>query len=267
MGPIEPGSGEQLDVFAVDTRVHAVAVELDFVQPVLARRRFFNEARQLRLDPFWRPIGSSHGRDRSTSCLGDQRWEEALPSCARLAVQRGSSLCSSNAAFVANAIRSASILHKLGRREPTNRAPPFVASTGRSKLAGKALVTCWWYVSSREVKGEPMRSDGRPRQGGRVLVCDDNLLMADVVAEFLRECGLEPMGPVGRLESAMRMARERALDGAILDINLNGRPCFPVCAVLSVRRIPCSSLVTRMRQFQLNTGPLLWSPSRSSRRR
>jgi CheY-like chemotaxis protein len=86
--------------------------------------------------------------------------------------------------------------------------------------------------------GEPMRRDGRPRHGGRVLVCDDNLLMADVVAEFLRECGLEPMGPVGRLESAMRMARERALDGAILDINLNGRPCFPICAILSARRIP-----------------------------
>ena len=62
--------------------------------------------------------------------------------------------------------------------------------------------------------------------------------MADIVAEFLRECGLEPMGPVGRLETAMHMARERALDGAILDINLNGRPCFPVCALLSARRIP-----------------------------
>ena len=83
-----------------------------------------------------------------------------------------------------------------------------------------------------------MRSDGRPWHGGRVLVCDDNLLMAEVVAEFLCECGLVPMGPVGRLESAMQMARERALDGAILDINLNGRPCFPVCAILSARRIP-----------------------------
>ena len=36
----------------------------------------------------------------------------------------------------------------------------------------------------------------------------------------------------------MHMARERALDGAILDINLNGQPCFPVCGVLSARRIP-----------------------------
>ena len=83
-----------------------------------------------------------------------------------------------------------------------------------------------------------MRSEGRPRHGGRVLVCDDNLLMAEVVAEFLRECGLEPMGPLGRLESAMHMARERALDGAVLDLNLNGRPCFPICAILLERRIP-----------------------------
>ena len=83
-----------------------------------------------------------------------------------------------------------------------------------------------------------MRSDGRAWHGGRVLVCDDNLLMAEVVAEFLRECGLEPMGPVSRLERAMQMARERALDGAILDINLGGRPCFPICAILSARRIP-----------------------------
>ncbi|SEP24174.1 CheY chemotaxis protein or a CheY-like REC (receiver) domain [Rhodospirillales bacterium URHD0017] len=83
-----------------------------------------------------------------------------------------------------------------------------------------------------------MRSEGRPWHGGRVLVCDDNLLMAEVVAEFLRECGLRPIGPVGRLETVLHVARERALDGAILDINLAGRPCFPVCAILSARRIP-----------------------------
>ena len=83
-----------------------------------------------------------------------------------------------------------------------------------------------------------MQRNSRAWHGGRVLVCDDNLLIADVVAEFLRECGLKPIGPVGRLESAMHMARERTLDGAILDINLNGRPCFPICTILSARRIP-----------------------------
>ena len=87
-----------------------------------------------------------------------------------------------------------------------------------------------------------MRTDDRPWHGGRVLVCDDNLLMADVVTEFVRDCGLEPVGPVGRLESAMQMARELALDGAILDINFGGRPCFPVCTILSGRRIPFTFL-------------------------
>jgi DNA-binding response OmpR family regulator len=110
-----------------------------------------------------------------------------------------------------------------------------------------------------------MRTYGRPRNGGRVLVCDDNLLIADVVVEFLRECGLEPMGPLGRLESAMHMARERALDGAILDLNLNGRPCFPICAILSARRIPFMFLTGYPHAcFRSNTGPLPWSPSRSS---
>jgi len=85
---------------------------------------------------------------------------------------------------------------------------------------------------------ESMRSDGRAWHGGRVLVCEDNLLMAEAVSDFLRECGLEPIGPSGELESAMRMARERALDGAVLDINLKGWRCFPVCAILSARRIP-----------------------------
>jgi DNA-binding response OmpR family regulator len=60
----------------------------------------------------------------------------------------------------------------------------------------------------------------------------------DVIYDFLRECGLEPIGPVGELESALHMARVRALDGAILDINLKSRPCYPVCAVLSARRVP-----------------------------
>ena len=99
-----------------------------------------------------------------------------------------------------------------------------------------------------------MRCDGRPWHGGRVLVCDDNLLIADAVAEFLRECGLEPIGPVGGLESAMQMARERALDGAILDINLGGRPCFPICTSCRNGAFhSCSSPAIRRPQFQSST--------------
>jgi hypothetical protein len=86
---------------------------------------------------------------------------------------------------------------------------------------------------------------------GRVLVCDDNLLMAEVVAEFLCECDVEPIGPVVRFESAMQMARERALDGAILDINSTGDRVFR--SARSCRRgafRSYSSPATRRQQFQ-----------------
>ena len=54
MRPVQAGSGQQLDVPAVQPRMHAVAVILDLVQPVVAAGRFLNQAREPRLDPFRR---------------------------------------------------------------------------------------------------------------------------------------------------------------------------------------------------------------------
>ena len=42
----------------MDTKGGASAISA--CDPAVARRRFFDEARQLRLDPFWRPIGFSY---------------------------------------------------------------------------------------------------------------------------------------------------------------------------------------------------------------
>src|SRR5712692_2500271 len=51
MRPVEPGAGQQLDGAPVQPRMHAVAVELDLVQPFGAFRRRVDELRQLRPDP------------------------------------------------------------------------------------------------------------------------------------------------------------------------------------------------------------------------
>ena len=54
MRSIQTGSGEQLDLVAIDPRVHAVAVVFDLMQPLFALGRFLGEAREPRLDPFRR---------------------------------------------------------------------------------------------------------------------------------------------------------------------------------------------------------------------
>ena len=49
--PVEARAGQQLDGAAVEPRVHPVAVEFDFVQPVVAFRRGVDQLRELRRNP------------------------------------------------------------------------------------------------------------------------------------------------------------------------------------------------------------------------
>ena len=74
--------------------------------------------------------------------------------------------------------------------------------------------------------------------GAKILVVEDYYLFAEVVCDFVIDCGMRPIGPATMLEQAMVYAREAPLDGAILDIDLAGRPSFPVCSVLHQRGIP-----------------------------
>ena len=75
-------------------------------------------------------------------------------------------------------------------------------------------------------------------RGSRILVVEDNYLLAEVICDFVTECGMQPIGPASGLETGLVHARETPLDGAILDINLDGRFCFPICNVLVQRGIP-----------------------------
>lgn len=83
-----------------------------------------------------------------------------------------------------------------------------------------------------------MLRDSQAWHGGKILVAEDSELLAEVICDFLRECGLEPVGPAGQLDEASRIARSRALDGALLDLKLGTQFCFPVCSILAARRVP-----------------------------
>ena len=75
-------------------------------------------------------------------------------------------------------------------------------------------------------------------QGLRVLVVEDVFLIAESLGELLQHYGCYVVGPVATLEQSLDVARDTPLDGAILDVNLEGKLCFPVAAMLAQRGIP-----------------------------
>ena len=75
-------------------------------------------------------------------------------------------------------------------------------------------------------------------EGLRVLVVEDNLLLAEVTKILLEDSGCEVVGPAGWLQRGLELAQAEPLDGAILDINLHGEMSFPIAEVLRVRGVP-----------------------------
>jgi CheY-like chemotaxis protein len=75
--------------------------------------------------------------------------------------------------------------------------------------------------------------------GRKILVVEDNYLIAEHVRRLLLHEGCDIVGPAGRLPQALEIVRRaEALDGGVLDINLDGQLCFPVAAALAERSVP-----------------------------
>lgn len=75
--------------------------------------------------------------------------------------------------------------------------------------------------------------------GLKVLVVEDNFLIAEYVCELLAEHGCEVVGPVGRVAAGLKLVEGGVpVDGAVLDINLDGELCFPIAAALARRAVP-----------------------------
>jgi DNA-binding NarL/FixJ family response regulator len=69
--------------------------------------------------------------------------------------------------------------------------------------------------------------------GVRVLIVEDEFLVALQLEDDLKELGGEPVGPYGDLASATDAARREEFDVAVLDINLNGRLVYPLADELA----------------------------------
>lgn len=80
-----------------------------------------------------------------------------------------------------------------------------------------------------------MTAAARPK---KVLLVEDELLVAMLIEDMLAEMGFEVIGPAARLERALTLARDQEFDVAVLDVNLASERSFPVADLLRQRGIP-----------------------------
>ncbi len=64
------------------------------------------------------------------------------------------------------------------------------------------------------------------------------MLIGLMIEDILQELGCIVVGPVGKLDAALRLATGEVLDVAILDVNIRGGHVYPVAEQLRARGIP-----------------------------
>jgi PAS domain S-box-containing protein len=72
----------------------------------------------------------------------------------------------------------------------------------------------------------------------RVLLVEDEALVAMMIQETLKEFGYQVVGPLNTASEALAAAREGHFDAAVLDINLGDGLVYTVAEILGVRGVP-----------------------------
>lgn len=72
----------------------------------------------------------------------------------------------------------------------------------------------------------------------RVLVIEDEALVAMLVEDALRDAGFHVIGPASTVDEAMQLLEGDTPDAVVLDLNLAGETSTPVADLLASRGIP-----------------------------
>lgn len=79
----------------------------------------------------------------------------------------------------------------------------------------------------------------QPLSGRRVLIVEDESLVAMLLETILEDMECIPVGPASNIDDGEILARDTEnLDAALLDVNVAGRQVFPVAEVLKARGVP-----------------------------
>lgn len=75
-------------------------------------------------------------------------------------------------------------------------------------------------------------------KGKRILVVEDEALIAVMVEDMLTDMGSIVVGPAGTIEAALQLALRETLDAAVLDVNVRGERIDPLAEALLARGVP-----------------------------
>jgi CheY-like chemotaxis protein len=78
----------------------------------------------------------------------------------------------------------------------------------------------------------------RDAAGLRVLLVEDEIMIALLVEEILVEFSHTVVGPASRIDHALELVASEAIDVAILDVNIDDKDVYPVAEALAARGIP-----------------------------
>src|SRR5664279_1404543 len=77
-----------------------------------------------------------------------------------------------------------------------------------------------------------------PISGRRVLVVEDEMIVAWLLEDMLAELGCLVVGPVANVNQALTKIEAESIDVAVLDVNLNGEMSYPIADALAARGVP-----------------------------
>jgi len=108
------------------------------------------------------------------------------------------------------------------------------AAAGDEAPRPPAALVSGWNSNRLPIRARRNRPDGPQR----VMLVEDEILPAMMLEEVVRDAGFVAIGPVGRLQEAIDLARAERIDAAVLDVRLDRDMVFPVADILKGRRIP-----------------------------
>lgn len=84
----------------------------------------------------------------------------------------------------------------------------------------------------------PAGGPGERLLGKRVLIVEDEALLALELQFAFEDEGADVLGPAMSLESALAFAAREEIDIAVLDVDIAGHEVYPVAALLQQRGVP-----------------------------